>query len=65
MDEAIKQLHAVVDIAGLPVLLGILWKISRVDQKVALMWGVFAREHGISADTYKVREMKKSRNKPF
>lgn len=48
MDNLIHQVEQVANIAMTPLTLGILWKLSRLVQKVDLMWSVFAREHGLS-----------------
>jgi hypothetical protein len=50
VDINLKDLHLVTDVSTLVVLLGLLWKVSRLVQKVDLMWNVFAREHGLNGN---------------
>lgn len=54
-DDWLHQVEQVANIAMTPLMLGILWKLSRLVQKVELMWGVFAREHGLDGNSKRRR----------
>lgn len=56
MEQKLIDLHLVVSVGNVVILVGMLWKLSRLVQKVEMMWTVFSAEHGLDGKTGKRTE---------